>query len=33
MISLYEAMAIHRQVVAATGGSHGVRDLGGLGSS
>lgn len=30
MIGLEEALAIHQQVVAATGGSHGVRDMGGL---
>lgn len=33
MIGLEEALAIHREVVAATGGSHGVRDMGGLGSA
>lgn len=30
MITLEEALAIHTQVVDATGGSHGVRDKGGL---
>jgi death-on-curing protein len=30
MITLEEALAIHTQVVEATGGSHGVRDRGGL---
>ncbi len=30
MIGLEEALAFHQQVVAATGGSHGVRDMGGL---
>lgn len=30
MITLEEALAIHAQVVDATGGSHGVRDRGGL---
>ena len=30
MIGLEEALAIHQQVVASTGGSQGVRDLGGL---
>jgi death-on-curing protein len=30
MITLEEALAIHAQVVDATGGSHGVRDKGGL---
>lgn len=30
MIGLDEALAIHQQVVAATGGSQGVRDMGGL---
>lgn len=30
MIGLEEALAIHQQVVAATGGSQGVRDMGGL---
>lgn len=33
MIGLDEALAIHQQVVAATGGSHGVRDKGGLESA
>ncbi|HMN05046.1 MAG TPA: type II toxin-antitoxin system death-on-curing family toxin [Flavobacteriales bacterium] len=33
MIGLEEALAIHREVVAATGGSHGVRDMGGLESA
>ena len=30
MITLEEALAIHEEVVAATGGSHGLRDRGGL---
>lgn len=30
MITLEEALAIHSQVVDATGGSHGLRDKGGL---
>jgi death-on-curing protein len=30
MISLEEALSIHAEVVDATGGSHGVRDRGGL---
>ena len=30
MIGLDEALSIHEQVVTATGGSHGVRDMGGL---
>ncbi|MEO7081362.1 MAG: type II toxin-antitoxin system death-on-curing family toxin, partial [Flavobacteriales bacterium] len=30
MIGLDEALTIHAQVVAVTGGSHGVRDMGGL---
>jgi death-on-curing protein len=30
MITLEEALAIHAQVVDASGGSHGVRDRGGL---
>lgn len=33
MIGLEEALAIHEQVVAATGGSQGVRDQGGLESA
>lgn len=30
MISLEEALAIHAELIEATGGSHGVRDRGGL---
>ncbi|MBV6405842.1 MAG: type II toxin-antitoxin system death-on-curing family toxin [Flavobacteriales bacterium] len=30
MIGLEEALGIHREVVSATGGSQGVRDMGGL---
>lgn len=30
MIGLEEALSIHEKVVAATGGSQGVRDIGGL---
>ncbi len=30
MISLDEALAIHAELIEATGGSHGVRDRGGL---
>jgi death on curing protein len=30
MISLDEAIAIHAELIEATGGSHGVRDRGGL---
>jgi death-on-curing protein len=30
MISLEEALSIHKEVVEATGGAHGVRDRGGL---
>jgi len=33
MIGLEEALSIHEQVVTATGGAHGVRDKGGLGSA
>ncbi len=33
MIGLDEALSIHEQVVTATGGSHGVRDMGGLKSA
>lgn len=30
MIALEEALAIHAELIEATGGSHGVRDQGGL---
>ncbi len=30
MISLEEALSIHKEVVEATGGAHGLRDRGGL---